>query len=67
MAITLLVWLLLFYFCSDKPGWFVVARITRRVGVTFRVASRGAFIKDFSKEGPTFALTSPNYSVKIGL
>ena len=22
MAIALLVWLVLLYFCSDKPGWF---------------------------------------------
>jgi hypothetical protein len=49
-------------------GRFVVARITRitrRVGVTFRITSRRSFIKDFSKESPTFSLTSPSYRIRV--
>jgi hypothetical protein len=46
-------------------GRFVVARITRKVGVTFRIASQGTFIKYFIKEGPTFSLTSPSYRIRV--
>jgi hypothetical protein len=46
-------------------GRFVLTRIARRViGVAFRIASRGTFIKYFSKEDPTFALTSP-YRIRV--
>jgi hypothetical protein len=46
-------------------GRFVVARITRKVRVAFWIASLGTFIKYFSKEGPTFALTSPNDRIRV--
>jgi hypothetical protein len=46
-------------------GRFVVARIARWVGVAFWIASRGTFIKYFSKEGPTFALTSPSDRIRV--
>ena len=36
MAIALLVWLVLLYFCSDKPGWFGCLFILLVAGIALK-------------------------------